>query len=147
MNSPAPTWLPYVATAIGCLGFMVAVLSLLVSMATYRRQGPRVKPSFGAQRLYYGTKDVVATVSLTNSGLAAVGVESFWLTHGVIDRVLLSGCRLVSGSDLGHYLVSGGGRSRGENLPTSLHGASSLSWDFCVASLPLRQPFASTAAG
>lgn len=69
----APAWLSYVSAAI-------AVVALLVSMATYRRAGPRVRVDATAPKNWKGPEDdLEVTITARNTGLAPVQVSSIRL--------------------------------------------------------------------
>lgn len=69
----APAWVSYASAAI-------AVVALLVSMATYRRAGPRVRVDAAAPKNWRGPKDdLEITVTARNTGLAPVQVSSIRL--------------------------------------------------------------------
>lgn len=70
---PAPAWLSYASPVI-------ALVALLVSLATYRRAGPRVRVDASASKNWKGPNDdLEVTIVARNTGLAPVQVSSIRL--------------------------------------------------------------------
>jgi hypothetical protein len=83
----APPWVTYVTTA-------VAVMALVVSIATYVRAGPRVRVKLSLSG-WWRTEDADVTVTVINRGLAPVDVSSivmsFRMFFGTIHIAELTG--------------------------------------------------------
>jgi hypothetical protein len=115
-------WIIYVSPIGTLLALVMSYRALRYTRATYRRSAPRVKVSFFHQ--YRDREHVYVMISLSNSGLAPVGIESFRLYPGL--RAHVASPRLGWGDEDDWECVEG------ETLPTTLSQSSSLRWRFEV---------------
>ena len=127
----APVWLSYAAPTI-------ALVALLVSLATYRRAGPRIRarlsvPDFPSAEgedvfSYISTiveSDFILTLRLYNRGLAAIDVTGFFASVG------------LSVYHISPFEFTQSDFYSGPSLPIRLEGGSSQTWELSLE--PLRR--------
>jgi hypothetical protein len=124
-----PTWWVYVAPAVAILSLMVSLASYRLASATYRRSGPRVSVWFNS--VFVDICDSEATrlvlnISVRNSGLASVQVESF-----VLEKTTL----LRGSTRLELAKESYASQLEGTTLPAELPGNSGLRFQYEVKRL------------
>jgi hypothetical protein len=128
----APVWLSYAAPTI-------ALVALLVSLATYRRAGPRIRarlsvPDFPSAEgedvfSYISTiveNDFILTLRLYNRGLAAIDVTGFFASVG------------LSGYHISPFEFTQSDFYSGPSLPIRLEGGSSQTWELSLVE-PLKR--------
>lgn len=85
-----PDWLSYATPAVALLALMVSAIALGVSVATYRRAGPRVKVRVWAPRGWKETDERLhISITAWNSGLAPVQVVGIRLATPFGDKAPL----------------------------------------------------------
>src|SRR4051794_28235974 len=130
--SAAPVWLSYVSPAI-------AMVALLISLATYRRAGPRIRarlilPEFpsaeGHDYVSYlkglVDDDYILELRLYNRGLAAVDVSGFFSSIG------------LAAYHVSPFEFTSSDFYSGPALPMRLEGGSSQTWELSLVE-PLRR--------
>lgn len=113
--TPAPSWLSYISPAI-------ALVALLLSVASYRRAGPRVRVHARLVKMQApsGKQDLIIELTLNNAGLATTQITGFYAT--VQQFVTWRIAQFHSSSILS-----------GEDLPFLLEGQNEGIWRFSIA--------------
>lgn len=110
-----PVWL---TPGITALALIVSVVSMLIALATYRRQGSKVRGGIRIAKPATEDQDLPITLTLTNDGFQAIQVLRVTLGYG--GQLLHIPIFPFANSDI----------HEGPNLPYLLQGNTTATWIF-----------------